>query len=238
MSYQTVFKRYEVKYLISYTQQQLIKRRMSDYMDCDEYGKSTVCNIYFDTPSFLLIRRSLEKPVYKEKLRLRSYGVATSDSTVFLELKKKYKSVVYKRRMESSEKEAMRYLCKGAPLSDTQISREIDYFTHQYNALQPAAFLSYHREAFCAKSDPEFRITFDENILWRDYDLSLCVGLHGEPILNSGQVLMEIKTGVALPLWMANVLSENQIYKTSFSKYGNAYCKLFTKKLVGGLYYA
>lgn len=238
MSYQTVFKRVEMKYLISKAQQQQIKNRMCEHMDCDEYGRSTICNIYFDTPNFLLIRHSLEKPIYKEKLRLRSYGVADENSTVFLELKKKYKSVVYKRRIDMKEKEAMRYLCEGEPISDTQITREIDYFRSQYDSPQPAVFLSYEREAFYAKEGPNFRITFDENILWRDSDLSLCSGVHGEPLLSRGQVLMEVKTGGAIPLWMASLLSENHIYKTSFSKYGNAYRNIFLETHAGGACYA
>lgn len=237
MSYQTVFKRYEIKYLISKSQQEEIKSKMSAHMNYDKYGKSTICNIYFDTPSFLLIRRSIEKPIYKEKLRLRSYGVATGDSTVFLELKKKYNSVVYKRRMDMSEKIAMGYLCESKPIVNTQITREIDYFRNQYENLQPAVFLSYEREAFYSKEDSDFRITFDENILWRDYELSLCAGVYGEPILDEGQVLMEIKTGASLPLWMVSILSENQIYKTTFSKYERAYRRIFSKINIGGICY-
>lgn len=238
MSYQTVFKRYEMKYSISLEQQQLIKSKMYEYMDCDKYGRSTICNIYFDTPNFVLIRRSIEKPIYKEKLRLRSYGVANEDSTVFLELKKKYKSVVYKRRISMKENEAMGYLCEQKPVPDMQITREIHYFCNQYHGLQPAVLLSYEREAFYEKDNADFRITFDENILWRDSDLSLCAGVYGEPILNSGNVLMEIKTGTAIPLWMVEILSKNKIYKTSFSKYRNAYGKIFSKSHIGGVYYA
>lgn len=238
MKYQTVFKRYEIKYLISKAQQEQIKNRMCEYMNCDKNGVSSICNIYFDTPSFLLIRRSMEKPVYKEKLRLRSYGVAQEDSVVFLEIKKKYKSVVYKRRIDMKEKEAMDYLCESKSIIDTQITREIDYFYSQYDSLQPAVFLAYEREAFYTKDDPDFRITFDENILCRDYDLSLRSGIYGEPLLNKGMVLMEIKTGSALPLWMAEILSKNQIYKTSFSKYGNAYGNMFSKTQRGGACYA
>lgn len=238
MGYQNIFKRYEIKYLISKEQQKEIKNRMREYMVGDKYGRSTICNIYFDTPSYLLIRRSIEKPVYKEKLRLRSYGTAQPDSTAFIELKKKYKSVVYKRRISMTEEDAMKYLCKREKITDTQITREIDYFFSQYEALQPAVFLSYEREAFYAKDDYDFRITFDENILWRDYNLSLCSGIHGSPILQNGQVLMEIKTGAAIPLWMTSILSEKHIYKTSFSKYGNAYQKIFLKKHTGGICYA
>lgn len=237
MSFQNVFNRYELKYFISKTQQQQIKNRMCRYMDCDAYGKSTICNIYFDTPGFLLARRGLEKPAYKEKLRLRSYGVAGADSTVFLELKKKYKSVVYKRRTDMNEAEAWACLRGGEPLPDTQICREVDYFRGLYAPLGPAVFLSYDRAAFFAKDDPDFRVTFDENILWRDWDLSLRAGVYGEAVLSGGGVLMEIKTSAALPLWMAEILSQGQIYKTSFSKYGSAYRALSENK-IGGRNYA
>lgn len=237
MSYQTVFKRYEMKYIISKGAQEQIKKRMYEYMDCDQYGKNTICNIYFDTPSFLLIRRSIEKTIYKEKLRLRSYGVATEDSTVFLELKKKYKSVVYKRRISMKEQEAMGYLCEEKQVGDTQIIREIDHFRSQYDNPQPTVFLSYEREAFYAKDNPDFRITFDENILWRDYDLSLCDGVYGLPILKEDQVLMEIKAGMAIPLWMTATLSEGKIYKTSFSKYERAYRRIFSQIYTGGICY-
>ena len=88
MSYQNTFKRYEIKYLITEQQMELLKELMYRYMLPDKFGKSIISNIYFDTPSKLLIRRSLEKPIYKEKLRVRSYGTATDDSTVFIELKK------------------------------------------------------------------------------------------------------------------------------------------------------
>lgn len=238
MQPQTIFKRYELKYLITKAQQQQIKRRMAAYMQPDAYGRSTICNIYFDTPSFLLIRRSIEKPVYKEKLRLRSYGVATSEATTFVELKKKYQDVVYKRRVALPEQEAMAYLTGEHHPADTQIVREIDYARSYYRPLQPAVFLSYEREAFYARDDRDFRVTFDETILWRDTDLSLCAGVGGSPLLREGQVLMEIKTGAAIPLWMSALLSENHIYKTSFSKYGSAYQTKLWKTQTGGFRYA
>ena len=238
MAYQNIFKRYELKYLISQQQKQLIIEKMQDYMKGDTYGKSTICNIYFDTPDFLLIRRSVEKPIYKEKLRLRSYGIATPDSNTFVELKKKYQSVVYKRRINMAEKDSMAFLCDRAPIVNSQIGKEIDYCFESYKNLQPKVVISYSREAFYSKTDSNFRITFDENILWRDYDLSLCKGIYGMPILKVNQVLMEIKTSTAIPLWMTAILSENYIYKTSFSKYGNAYSAILEQQKIGELTYA
>ncbi len=240
MSYQNTFKRYELKYLITKKQKQMIQEAFGAYMKGDEYGKSTICNIYFDTPDSLLIRRSLEKPVYKEKLRVRSYGRATEDSEVFVELKKKYKSVVYKRRINATEQNAMDYLCKGVPLpKQSQITEEIDYACELYRDLQPAVYLSYEREAFYGKEDRELRITFDENILWRNENISLCSEVYGEPILKPGYVLMEIKIAEAMPLWLVKLLSDNHIYKTSFSKYGCAYQEMLrNQKFNGGKKYA
>ena len=224
MSYPNTFQRYELKYLIGKSQRDALKALMAAYMKGDDYGKTTVCNLYYDTPSRLLIRRSMDKPVYKEKLRVRSYGAARPGETVFVELKKKYQSVVYKRRAAMTEREAMAYLQgKTKPCPGSQITREIDYFLRFYQELTPSVFLSYDREAFFAKDGSGFRVTFDQNILWRENKLSLCGGVGGCSLLKDGQVLMEIKTAGAIPLWLTGFLSENQIYKTSFSKYGSAY---------------
>ena len=127
MADQMIFKRCEIKYMLDVTQAELLKKLMDQYMVADEHGVSTICSLYFDTPDHLLIRRSMEHPVYKEKLRLRSYGTADKDTTVFVELKKKYESVVYKRRIAMSEAEAERYLSTHEKVKDTQITREIDY---------------------------------------------------------------------------------------------------------------
>lgn len=235
MPYQNVFKRYELKYLITREQQTVIKEKMSRYMTGDEYGRSTICNIYYDTPDYLLIRRSIEAPVYKEKFRLRSYGVASPEGSVFLELKKKYKGVVYKRRMHMHENEAMKYLSGEASASDSQIAREIDYCLKQYEGIRPSVVITYDREAYYEIGNSDFRLTFDDNILWRDYDLSLCKGIYGEPVLDEDLVLMEVKTGMAIPIWLSSLLSELGIYKTSFSKYGSVYKEKLTNKHSGGI---
>ncbi|WP_455721702.1 VTC domain-containing protein [Agathobacter sp.] len=223
MSEQMIFKRCEIKYMIDEKTFDKLMQVMSEHMIADVHGRSTVCSLYFDTPDYLLIRRSMDHPIYKEKLRLRSYGVADEDTQVFVELKKKFNSVVYKRRISMTEKQSQEYLSEHKKIMDTQISREIDYCMRMYKGLAPAVLLSYEREAFYAKDDHEFRVTFDRNILWRDYDLSLCKGIYGAPILEQGQVLMEVKTAGAIPRWMVDFLTENHIYKTSFSKYGTAY---------------
>lgn len=227
MAYQNIFKRYELKYLLTKSQKERIVNEMKQYMKPDEYGKSTICNIYFDTSDHILIRRSLEKKVYKEKLRVRSYGPTHPTGEVFVELKKKYRSVVYKRRICLSEQEAMNYLCQREGLSiQNQITHEIDYACQFYQNIQPSMYIAYQREAYYGLNDYDLRITFDENVLWRDYDLSLQSDVYGEAILKDDLVLMEVKIAKAMPLWLTKLLSDNKLYKTSFSKYGNAYLNM------------
>ena len=227
MAFQTVFKRYELKYMLTLKQKEKILEAMSLYMELDKYGRTTIRNIYFDTDNYRLIRRSIEKPAYKEKLRIRSYSQATADSTVFVELKKKYEKVVYKRRLPLCERDAMAWVCRerACPF-DTQISREIDYFIDFYGNPMPTVFLSYDREAYYDCVGGDFRITFDEHILCRQSDVSLRSSVYGTEILPEGKVLMELKCSGGIPLWMVEVLSREHIYKTSFSKYGTAYSTL------------
>ncbi len=232
MAFKTVFKRYEYKYKITLEQKERLLRAMEPYMVLDQYGRTTIRNLYFDTDNYRLIRRSIEKPVYKEKLRVRSYEKADGDSTVFVELKKKYKHVVYKRRMSLPEQKAMAWLCEGkSPEPSTQISREIDYFMKYYENLTPKAFLSYEREAYQSRQEgDDLRITFDETVLCRQTDLSLRKDAYGTPLLPEGVCLMEIKCSGGIPLWMTKALSEEHIYRTSFSKYGTAYQTVFFSK--------
>lgn len=227
MKYQTVFKRYELKYMITSEQKKAILQAISSYVHPDQYGKTTIRNLYFDTDNYRLIRRSIDKPAYKEKLRIRSYGKADWDSIVFVEVKKKYKSVVYKRRIPMTESKAIDWICNKEQFTmDSQIAREIDYFINFYGNMHPTVLLSYEREAYYANDDPNFRITFDENILCRQTELSLNSEIYGVPVLEPEMVMMEIKCSGGIPLWMVHILSKEQIYKTSFSKYGTAYRKL------------
>lgn len=223
MTTQTVFKRYELKYMLTTAQYERLKTTVESFMELDQFGRHTIRNVYFDTPDYLLIRRSLEKPCYKEKLRVRSYG--KDRERVFVELKKKFDGVVYKRRMELPRKEAFDFLAKGKPLAKpTQISREIDYFLRHYQTLQPMMNLDYEREAYFAKGGGELRMTFDHNIRQGE----------GRPILGAGFVLLEVKTALGIPPWLLEFFSQEQIYKTSFSKYGTAYEKHRLPILIGG----
>ena len=239
MTYQTVFKRYELKYMLTEDQKRKILEAMKPYMALDKFGRTTIRNLYFDTSNYRLIRHSIEKPIYKEKLRIRSYVQATPNSTVFVELKKKYKHVVYKRRISLSEQEAMAWLCnQHSCYINSQISEEIDYFLNYYESLHPTIFLSYEREAYFSKDKSDFRVTFDDSILYRQNDLSLQSEIYGTSILSKGMVLMEIKCSGGIPLWLTRILSQEQIYKTSFSKYGTAYQTMIFPKLMEVSYYA
>lgn len=233
MDYQNTFKRYEIKYLLTGQQQRELYQWMLPFMRSDQFGKSTICNIYYDTQDRRLIRTSLEGPCYKEKLRVRSYGTAAEDSTVFVELKKKYKGIVYKRRMDMETRQARNYLDHHVRLGrPSQISKEIDYFMKLYQTLGPSVFLSYDREAFAGIQDETFRMTFDRNILMRTSDMDLTKGAYGEALLEEDLVLLEIKTAFGIPQWLLQFLSGHHIYKTSFSKYGYAYQKLILPKLI------
>ena len=141
--------------------------------------------------------------------------------------KKKFKGIVYKRRLAMPEAEAKSWL-SGEPINipSTQIAREIDYFRSFYPQLTPHIFLAYDRTAWYCTSGSDLRITFDENIRFRTQDLQLSGNAEGHPLLAPNQVLMEIKTGGSIPLWLTQVLTQNNIFKTSYSKYGNAYLKL------------
>lgn len=222
MANHDIFKRYELKFILSIEQYRLAKHVIMQYTKGDKYGESDICNLYCDTPDFLLVRRSIEKPFYKEKLRIRSYGVAKNGSDMFVELKKKYDSVVYKRRIATDQKTAIDLL-SGKMKNGSQIEKEICYFANFYKRIRPQMFISYRREAFYGIEDKNLRITFDRSILWRISDLSLSRGIYGNHVIPENLVIMEVKTPTALPLWLVKFLSQNKIYKTSFSKYGTAY---------------
>lgn len=236
---QSCFKRYEKKYMLTPEQYRAMIQGMAFYMRPDEHPRYTIGNVYYDTADYELIRTSLEKPVYKEKLRVRSYGVPADDGLAFVELKKKFDGVVYKRRVTMTAAEAANWLRGGrAPRESRprkevscsadsafvrgQISREIDWFMRSYHPA-PAVYIAYDREAYAGIENSELRITFDRGLRWRDTDVDLRRGDGCKPILRGDQILMEIKIPGAAPLWLAHLLSENHIVATSFSKYGAYY---------------
>lgn len=221
--YQAVFRRYEKKYMLTKEQYEKLKEKLLTHMDMDCYGLHTIGSLYFDTDSFQLIRGSGEKVIYKEKLRLRSYGIPVSDSSVYIELKKKYKGVTYKRRMSMEYEKAWEYLIYGVvPEKKEQILDEVDWFIYTYHT-RPQVLLFYDRIALFGKEDSEFRVTFDFKVRFRTDNLDMRLGDYGTEILPENNCVMEIKTLTGIPLWFCNILSELGIFPQSFSKYGTVY---------------
>ena len=217
------FKRYEKKYLLSEEGYARLMERMADYIEPDEYPRSTVCSIYYDGDDYHLIRHSIDAPIYKEKLRVRSYNPDGPDCETFVELKKKYKGIVYKRRVVMTGRQAEAWLSgEAAPPEDSQMAREIQWFLHE-NHPRPKVLIACDRTSWRARENPELRITFDERIRWRDRELNFASGSGGELLLPNGEVLMELKIPGAAPLWLAHLLSEQALFPTSFSKYGICY---------------
>ena len=225
----SVFERYEKKYLVNRELCDTFLKEIEPYMQQDKYGLHTICNIYYDTRNYELIRTSIDKPEYKEKLRLRSYGIPNHDSKVFLEIKKKYAGVVYKRRIELNYDEADRFLKEGKKPEgkySEQIYNEIKYFISYYKP-EPALYLAYDRMAFFGKENPDVRITIDKNIRSRQKDMELAYGDEGEKLFDEDLKLIEIKIPGAFPMWLSNILDKLNIYPVSFSKYGSIYKKKF-----------
>ncbi|MDF2615187.1 MAG: hypothetical protein K0S71_2973 [Clostridia bacterium] len=233
------FKRFEMKFLLTKNQFDELIPKLQGNMNPDKHcvaGKNyTIYNIYYDTEDNHLIRTSLSKPYYKEKLRLRCYKPPASlDAKVFLELKKKTAGIVHKRRAVITLQEAYEFIeLRKRPVTEDyineQVVSEIEYFLH-CNKVHPAAYISYSRMAFFGKDDKDFRVTFDCNIKTRRNELHLEKGDFGDQLLERGQYLMEVKISRSMPLWLADVLAELRIYKTSFSKYGTEYKKYCLSK--------
>lgn len=226
-----VFNRFEHKYLLDDKTYEKVISVMDKHMDLDKYNQNrkpyTIANIYYDTKDDYLIRKSLSKPVYKEKLRLRSYGVPNTDTKVFLEIKKKYNGIVNKRRTVMTLDEAYEFTRTGkTPVlkeyMNEQVINEITYFLSFYD-LSPKLYLAYDRIAYFEQGNPDLRISFDTNIRSRRYNVALEKGDYGTQLLNGGTHLMEVKTSLAKPLWLTHMLTEFNIKRSSFSKYGTEF---------------
>ena len=232
---QEVFRRIEKKYIVDEPTYEKLIKKLDGHFVKDRYYKSTICNIYYDTPSHQLVRNSIEKPVYKEKLRVRSYGVPNDEDMVFVELKKKYKGVVYKRRIEMTLAQTHDFFAgKEVPHDNPQIENELKYFLKFYEGIAPAMYLSYDRLAYCGAEDPSLRLTFDTHILYREEQKELDKGIWGKELLPAGVRVMEIKIPNAMPLWLSAIFDELEIYPASFSKYGTAYLNEFSEKIHKG----
>ena len=217
-----VMKRYEIKYLLTKEQTEYLVEGLKGHMLLDQYGRTSICSLYYDTPNHRLIRESLDKPEFKEKCRLRSYGLAKPGKPVFLELKRKAYGIVYKRRIQTSIDEVNKFFNKSDVFSDSQIEKEITYFRDYYESLKPSCLIIYDREAYY-EPDGDLRLTIDYNPRYRLDDLNLSTSTDGKSLLEEGSTILEIKVQDAIPIWLSNLLSGGKIYKNSFSKYGEAY---------------
>ncbi|MBH1940467.1 polyphosphate polymerase domain-containing protein [Mobilitalea sibirica] len=233
-----VFNRHEIKYMITDELFHSLRTDLEDYMEVDSHSKNgefySICNVYYDTPDHTIIRRSIDKPSYKEKLRLRSYGVVGDRDKVYLEIKKKHNGFVNKRRTSILHEEAVNYIAsKDKPdLKDYmngQVLNEIDYFIRKF-PLGPTLYLSYDRYALFGKEDHGFRITFDTNIRTRREEVGLDKGNYGDLLLSPGVWIMEAKMEKAAPVWFAKLLASYKLYPSSFSKYGTEYKRTILHK--------
>ncbi|MBR3294812.1 MAG: polyphosphate polymerase domain-containing protein [Clostridia bacterium] len=230
---QKVFKRKEKKYLMDRQMFEVLYARLKEYMDEDRYGLSTVCSLYYDTKDHELIYKSIEKPEYKEKFRLRCYGVPKEDTPVFAEIKKKFRGIVYKRRVTAPYRDMMTFINRRVPLEgDLQIQREIQFMLMKYR-LKPQVFLAYDRYSLLGRGrESNLRITFDFNMRYRTYDLDLAKGDYGELIEDKDFYIMELKVDGGAPLWLVRLLNEYKIYPGTYSKYGVCYKKYILPALL------
>lgn len=228
----TVMKRYEMKYLLDARQTEYLRRKLEGHMKIDEFGLTSIASLYYDTPDSRLIRASLEKPKFKEKIRLRSYGLATENSPVFLELKRKYDGVVYKRRVQSTLPQVEGFFA-GEDITggSVQIQKELTYFRDYYKNLVPACLVIYDRTAYFEPGG-DLRLTVDYKPRYRTNGLTLTESMEGLPLLDDGWSILEIKVQEAMPLWLSAILSEGKIFKSSFSKYGEAYRRELSKQVL------
>lgn len=218
-----VMKRYELKYLLSAEQTAYLRSRLEGHMQVDQFGLTSIASLYYDTPDYRLIRASLEKPEFKEKIRLRAYGLATDESPVYLELKRKAYGIVYKRRVQSTIPLVEKFFAEdGEDIAGGQINKELKTFRDYYRPLVPACLIIYDRTAYFEPGG-DLRLTIDSNPRYRTEALDLKSSMEGISLLGEGWTILEVKVQNAMPLWLAEILSTGHIYKNSFSKYGEAY---------------
>lgn len=218
-----IFQRIEEKYFLNKKTKEKFFKNIKKYIAKDKYYESKILSIYFDNDNKDIVRRSLDKPIYKDKIRLRSYGIPSLNSDVFLEIKNKYEGVTGKRRVILKLSEFYDYFYNNK-ISDNQIMKEIDYLFKYYD-LKPNCFVGYDRISFVGKNDLGLRITVDSNLIGRTNDLKLESGSYGNKYFDEDIFIMEIKTLNSMPLWLTKELANLEIFPISFSKYGEIYMK-------------
>ena len=218
---QTFFKRYEEKYFITQEQTAMLEALFQEHMDRDKFDVYWVQNLYFDTENWDVIRTSIEKPFFKEKMRLRCYGVPTDTQDVFLELKKKYDGIVYKRRIFLPVA-SLSHLEEALVEESSQIAQELLFYLRS-TGVEPKMFVAYQRQAFVGKESRDLRITLDGDIHYRLDQLDFFNPEEGIPLPMDGCHVMEVKTPTAFPLWLVEALSKHKIFGSSFSKFGSCF---------------
>ena len=224
MGFTKTFRRVEVKYLLTESQTQKFLKRIEPYVEKDLYFHTTINNVYYDTPSNDLIIKSINKPMFKEKLRIRSYGTPNLNNQIFVEIKHKYKGVVGKRRVSMSLKEFYDFVSTRSYDESNQIMKEIAYLFQHYK-LVPKCFIAYDRNSYRGILDSSLRITIDTNLRSRRYDLKMELGDYGTSFFDTPHSIVEVKVLGAVPLWLSRIFTELQVYPRGFSKYGNIYKK-------------
>ena len=226
-----VMQRIEMKYVLKKEQLEYLKDALKEHMKVDQFGQTSIASIYYDTPDYRLIRTSIEKPAFKEKIRLRAYGLVKDNDSVFLEIKRKADGLVYKRRKIVTEKMANKFFNDECDKKcEDQIGKEIMYFKNYYKKLVPTFMVIYDRTAY-EEINGDLRLTIDENPRYRTDYLDLHTSMDGTPLLDEGSAILEIKAQEVMPLWLVSILSKGQIYQTSFSKVGEAYKKEILSKV-------
>ncbi len=231
------FKRYEKKYILTKDMYLKMQELIAPYMEKDDFSKKEpylIRNIYLDTPNKDLIRISCDKPVFKEKIRIRKYGTYNDNiDKYFLEIKRKYDGIVYKRRVCLNKEELHDFTVKGiiparSSSLEVQILNELKYTFALYEPI-PISFICYKRIAYISKEDSAFRLTFDFDLYSRHDDFSFDNEYHETYLLKDDSVLMEVKVPLSIPIWFSRILSLVGAVPSSFSKYGTDY-KLSVRK--------
>ena len=225
----SVMKRYELKFHLSREQVLYFQRAISKYMKIDKYGITTISSIYYDTPNYRLINRSIEKPLFKEKIRLRKYGNSNDESPLFLEIKRKSEKIVYKRRIVTDKLSVHNFFFLDKDFGDKQIDRELKAFKDNYGALEAKYLIIYDRTSYY-QDNSDLRVTLDMNPRYRVDNLEFKDLNNATPLLEKDEAILEVKVQHSIPLWLVEILTKGKIYQTSFSKVGTAHVREMAKK--------
>ena len=235
--FETSFKRIETKYIVAAEELSALLADLKEYLAEDDFPRSTITNIYFDNQDFQVIRDSIDRKNGREKVRMRTYVAhPTANSRVFLELKKKDKEGVgHKYRIASDLQSVLQFMendrTTNATVDDKELIDELTSLKKRYTALSPKMYIYYERYSLKEKHSLEgypqtkVRVTIDQNLIYRDYDVTMLEDRYGRDLVGEGKVIMEIKAPGEQPVWLQEIIKKYELEPTSFSKYGTAYRK-------------